>query len=128
MQNSQAMDEEMALRERNVIHPQGEIFPGSPLCFRHLGALSASLPVCTNLEFVVWNPWTNNDCATSLLSATQALYTFVPAFPMQSSTMDPVSWISMVSQPRTPNCREADPTHDWLRNSITVRLTWSKLS
>lgn len=78
----------------------------------------------------VWSPWTNNDCTASLLSSTQALHTVVSGFLKQSShnrSGMPVFNGPAVSLP-APNCRETDPTHDWLRNSITGRVPWSKLS
>lgn len=103
-----------------MIHPQGEIFPGSPLCFWHLGALSSSLPVCTNLEL---GEHLRQKLLFGILGQIMIVLLvyyqlhrpcmpFIPAFLKQSSTMDLASWISVVSQPPTPKCRETDPTHD----------------
>lgn len=78
----------------------------------------------------VWSPWTNNDCAASLLSSTQALHTVVSGFLKHSSHNR--SGMPVFNGPAVslaaPNRRETDPTHDWLRNSIIGWVPWSKPS
>ncbi len=101
-------------------------------------SFSLLLPVCTNLELggasalkaPSWSPWTDNDCAASLLSTTQALHAVVPASSKHSlhnraSFLDFNGPAPLLSAPK---CRETDPTHDWQRNSITGRVPRSKLS